>query len=147
MNHEEAKITLRRLLDSRYVGVLATSKADWPYANLVAVAVSDNLFEMFFATPRQSRKYENLSANPRVSVLIDDRSNDIADLKDAVAATAIGTAVEVDGSEKKRCLAVYAAKHPHLHDFAHAATTAVFRITVEKYIMVSRFQNVVEIAP
>ena len=147
VNHEDSKSTLRNLLDSRYVGVLATSREDWPYANLVAFAVSDNLSEMIFTTPRQSRKYENLSANPRVSVLIDDRSNDIADLKDAVAATAIGTAVEVDGSEKKRCLAVYAAKHPHLHDFAHAATTAVFRITVEKYIMVSRFQNVVEIAP
>jgi nitroimidazol reductase NimA-like FMN-containing flavoprotein (pyridoxamine 5'-phosphate oxidase superfamily) len=147
LNHEEAKLTLRNLLDSRYVGVLATSKKDWPYANLVAFAVSDKLSEMVFATPRQSRKYENLAANPRVSVLIDDRSNDIADLKDAVAATAVGSAVEVDGSEKKRCLAVYAAKHPHLDDFARSASTAVFLITVEKYIMVSRFRNVVEIAP
>jgi heme iron utilization protein len=145
VNHEEAKSTLRGLLDSRYVGVLATCREDWPYANLVAFAVSDDLSEMIFTTPRQTRKYENLSANPNVSMLIDDRSNDIGDLKDAVAATAIGTAVEVDGSEKKQCLALYEAKHPHLHDFAHAATTAVFRITVEKYIMVSRFQNVVEI--
>ncbi len=147
MNHADAKATLRQLLDSRYVGVLATSKADWPYANLVAFAVPDNIFEMIFATPRQSRKYENLAANPNVSMLIDDRSNDIADLKDAVAATAIGTAVEVAGSDRDRCLAIYAAKHPHLDDFARSAATAVFRITVEKYILVSRFQNVVEIAP
>jgi heme iron utilization protein len=147
VNHKDATSTLRGLLFSRDVGVLATSREDWPYANLVAFSVSDNLFEIIFATPRQSRKYENLAANPRVSVLIDDRSNDIADLKDAVAATAIGTAVEVNGSEKKRCLSAYAAKHPHLHDFAHSSSTAVFRITVEKYIMVSRFQNVVEITP
>lgn len=146
MNHEDAKSTLRGLLDSRYVGVLATSRDDWPYANLVAFAVTDNLSEIIFATPRQSRKYVNLAANPKVSVLIDDRSNDISDLKDAIAATAIGTAVEVDGSERKRCLAIYATRHPHLHDFARSASTAVFRITVEKYIMVSRFQNVVEIA-
>lgn len=147
MNHADARATLRQLLDFRYVGVLATSKADRPYANLVAFAVPDNIFEMIFATPRQSRKYENLAANPNVSMIIDDRSNDIADLKDAVAATAIGTAVETAGSERERCLAIYAEKHPHLDDFARAASTAVFRITVEKYIMVSRFQNVVEIAP
>ncbi|MGM0403408.1 MAG: pyridoxamine 5'-phosphate oxidase family protein, partial [Thermodesulfobacteriota bacterium] len=107
----------------------------------------DNIFEMIFATPRQSRKYDNLAANPNVSMLIDDRSNDIADLKDAVAATAVGTAAEAAGSKREQYLAVYAAKHPHLDDFARAASTAVFRITVEKYIMVSRFQNVVEIAP
>ncbi len=145
MNQTDEKSTLRRLLDARYVGVLATSKADWPYANLVAFAVPDNISEMIFATPRQTRKYENLSANPKVSMLIDDRSNDIEDLKEAVAATAIGKAVEVEGPERDRCLAIYTARHPHLHDFAHSATTAVFRITVEKYIMVRRFQNVVEI--
>ncbi len=147
MNQADVKLTLRHLLDSRYVGVLATSRDDFPYANLVAFAVPENLSEMIFATPRQTHKYENLSANSNVSMLIDDRSNDIDDLKDAVAITAIGTAAEVDGAERRQCLAVYAAKHPHLHDFAHSATTAVFRITVEKYIMVSRFQNVVEITP
>jgi heme iron utilization protein len=147
MNQADVKLTLRHLLDSRYVGVLATSRDDFPYANLVAFAVPENLSEMIFATPRQTRKYKNLSANSNVSMLIDDRSNDIDDLKDAVAITAIGTAAEVDGTERRQCLAVYAAKHPHLHDFGQSATTAVFRITVEKYIMVSRFQNVVEIAP
>ncbi len=147
MNHTDAKATLRQLLDSRYVGVLATSKEDWPYANLVAFAVPDNIYEMIFATPRQSRKYENLAANPKVSMLMDDRSNNIEDLRDAVAATAIGTAVEAAGSERERCLVIYAARHPHLDDFARSASTAVFRITVEKYVMVSRFQNVVEIAP
>ena len=149
MNHTDGNATLRQLLDSRYVGVLATSKADRPYANLVAFAVPDNIFEMIFATPRQSRKYENLTANPNVSMLIDDRSNDIADLKGAVAATAVGTAVEAEaaGSKRQRYLDVYVAKHPYLEDFVRDAGTAVFRITVEKYIMVSGFQNVVEIAP
>ena len=147
MSQADARSTLRRLLDSRYVGVLATSRDDFPYANLVAFAVPENLSEIIFTTPRQTRKYANLSVNPKVSMLIDDRSNDIEDLKDAVAVTAIGTAVEMDGAERDRCLAIYTAKHPHLHDFGHSATTAVFRITVKKYIMVSRFQNVVEITP
>jgi heme iron utilization protein len=145
LDHKDAVLTLRNLLDTRDVGVLATSRDDWPYANLVAFALSDKLREMIFATPRQSRKYANLAANPRVSMLIDNRSNDIGDLKDAVAATAIGMAVELSGSEWERCLSFYAARHPHLDNFARSPTTAVFLITVEKYIMVSRFQNVVEI--
>ena len=143
----DPKSTLHQLLKSRYVGVLATSRDDRPYANLVAYVANDNLSEMIFATPRQSRKYANLSANPRISILIDDRLNDISDLKRAVAATVIGTATEVDGSERERCLAMYGAELPHLHDFARAVSTAVFRVSVEKYILVYRFQNVVEIDP
>ncbi len=146
MNHSDAKDTLRSLLGERDAGVLATSKDNWPYANLVAFAVSDTLREMVFATPRQSKKYTNLTANPRVAILIDNRSNDISDLTDTVAATAIGMTTELDGSERERCLAFYIERHPHLNDFARSPSTAVFLVTVERYIMVSRFQNVVEIA-
>lgn len=146
MNHSDAKYTLRSLLDACDAGVLATSKDNWPYANLMAFAISDTLREIVFATPRQSRKYTNLAANPRIAILIDNRSNDISDLKDAVAATAIGMTAELDGSERERCMAFYIERHPHLSDFARSPATAVFLITVERYIMVSRFQNVVEIS-
>ncbi len=147
MNAADAQSALRRLLHSRYAGVLATSREDCPYTNLVAFAVADNLFSIIFANPRQSRKYANLKANPKVSMLIDDRANDVSDLKDAIAATAIATAAEVNGAERERCLAIFGARQPHLDDFARSESSAVVRISVEKYILVSRFQNVVEIVP
>lgn len=147
MNASDAKSVLGRLLHSRYAGVLATSQADCPYTSLVAFAVDDTLFKMVFATPRQSRKYANLEANPQVSMLIDDRVNDISDIKEATAATAIGRAAGVNGAERERCLAIFREKQPHLEAFARSESSAVVRISVEKYILVSRFQNVVEIAP
>lgn len=145
MNRTDSKSMLRSLLNSRNAGVLATSRDDRPYANVVAFSVSEDLSEMVFATPRQSRKYENLTANPRVAVLIDNRENETMDFQNAIAATTIGEARELTDSDRERCLAHYTARHPELNDFARETSTAVFKIAVEKYVMVSRFQNVVEI--
>lgn len=145
MDQAEARKTLRELLDSRQTGVLATSRGDRPYLSIVAFAVSDDLGQLIFATPRHGRKYENLKANPNVAMLMDNRANDAGDIRDAVAATAIGRAFALDMPDREAYLDRYAARQPHLADFARSDSTAVFRISVEKYIMVSRFQDVLEI--
>jgi hypothetical protein len=80
-------------------------------------------------------------------MLIDNRANEISDIRDAVAATAIGTASELAGAAREKWLRTYAERHPHLSDFAASEATALCHVTVAKYILVSRFQNVVEISP
>jgi hypothetical protein len=40
---------------------------------------------------------------------------------------------------------VYLGKHPHLEEFVTSPTCALLRIKVEKYIVVTRFQEVREI--
>jgi len=55
--------------------------------------------------------------------------------------------VEVLGSEREGYLRVYLEKHPSLGEFVTAPTCALIRVKVDKYLMVTRFQEVREISP
>ena len=132
--------TLRQLLCTQRFAVLSTDWQGAPYASLVAFAATEDLREMVFATLRHTRKYENLLANRRAAMLVDNRSNEAADYGESVAATALGLVVELQGLERERLLALYLAKHPHLGTFATAADCALFQVAVGEYV-VSRFSQ------
>jgi len=100
---------------------------------------------IFFATTRATRKFANLKADSRVSMVFDNRSNRVADFRKAVAATALGQAKETKGKERKKFAKMYLAKHPHLREFVSSPTCALVRIRVEVYYVVWRFQNVFEL--
>ena len=137
---------LRDLFQSQRLAVLATQSKGQPYSCLVAFAVADDLKHLVFATHRDTRKYQDLNADPRVSVLVDSRSNRDSDFRDALAVTATGRAEEVKGDERDRLLGVYLAKHPRLGDFAGSLDSALVRVVVEDYV-VSSFQNVATLRP
>ena len=135
---------ISNLLKSQSLAVLASQKEDQSYANLVAFAVSDNLQMMIFATSRSTRKFSNIQCNPQVALLVDNRQNNPSDFKDALAVTAIGKAMVINGSEKDTFSSMYLAKHPHLSDFISSPNQALIRVSVSKYIVVCNFQRVLE---
>ncbi len=137
--------TIRRLFDSQDLSILSTQKNGQPYANIVAVTVTPDLKQIIFLTPCTTRKYDNLVASPRVAMLINNSQNRAEDITNAICVTATGEAFPVTDEEKKPLLSLYLSRHPHMKTFARAPTTAVIRMAVNKYIMVSQFQNVVEI--
>jgi nitroimidazol reductase NimA-like FMN-containing flavoprotein (pyridoxamine 5'-phosphate oxidase superfamily) len=139
------KRDLRKLFRSQPLAVLATQNQGQPYASLVAFASSDDLKSFYFATTRSTRKYAYLSADSRVAVLVDNRSNKASDFRWAMAATVTGTAAEVTPRERKSAMDRYLAKHPHLSDFVHSPTCALCKIRVQTFFVVTRFQSVVEV--
>ncbi|WP_300460073.1 pyridoxamine 5'-phosphate oxidase family protein [Desulfobacula sp.] len=147
MNNKEKQAfdQIKTLLDSQSLGVLSTQKNDQPYASLVAFAATANLEQILFLTPNTTRKYDNLTNNAKVALLINNSLNQAADIYTAVAVTATGIAATVDGLEKQTLLELYLKKHPHLQVFSTAPSTALIRVTVDRYFMVSRFQNVIEV--
>ncbi len=98
-----------------------------------------------FATYRETRKHANLLANPCVSLLIDNRTNESVDYHDAVAISAQVTVSEVDGARRTELLQLYLRKHPQLRDFVTAADCVLLKLEVETNYAVSQFQNVVEL--
>ena len=138
-------IVLRDLFARQRLGVLATHGPEHPYASLVAVRASDDLRHLYFSTTRATRKFQFLSSDPKVAMLVDSRSDDDADFHGAVAATAVGTARELEGDECAEQLAAFLRRHPHLRPFASAPTSALVELAVDTYYIVSRFQNVTEL--
>lgn len=144
---KEMRELVQGLLNSQRLAVLSTSMSGRPYSNLIAFAATDDLRDIFFATTRATRKFANLTAEPRVSLLVDNRSNQETDFGEASALTVLGTAEEVLGIERGKYQQLYLKKHPYLEDFVTAPTCALIRVKVEKFIMVTQFQEVREIYP
>ena len=147
--HEEIKLEteVRNLLTSQKFAVLSTQERDHPYLNLVAFAETSDLRTILFATTRATRKYGNIASKSGVALLVDNRSNEVADIREAMAVTVIGTACEVSGSLRDQLDRVYLEKQPHMKEFLSSPSTALIMVDVESYILVSRFQNVTILNP
>ena len=141
---DQLKNQIKQLLSSQRLGVLSTHYQGHPYSSLVAFSSSQNLREVYFATAKTTRKFRNLNQDKRVSMLIDNRSNEISDFHDAMAVTVMGTAEVVKGADKTDVMDIYLIKHPYLTDFVTSASCALVVIHVEKYVLVRRFQEVFE---
>ncbi len=137
--------TIRALLDSQAQGVLATQHDRQPYTSLMSFTVTPDLRWIVFATYRATQKHANLLANPRVSLLIDNRTNESLDYNDVVAISAQGVVSEVDRELRAELLQLYLRKHPELRDFVAAADCVLLQLKVESYYVVSQFQSVAEL--
>lgn len=132
---------LDALLAAQPLAVLATESDGHPYSNLIAFAADDPGL-VFFATTRASRKWSYLTANPRVSVLVDDRTNREIDFHEAAAATGLGVAEVCAGDLRDGGLALLEGRHPHLVDFLTSTSTDIFVVRMTDWYVVERFQAV-----
>lgn len=135
---------LKALLDTQHLAVVATQMRGRPYTSLVAFVASDDLRRITFVTSRATTKYRNLCKEPNVSVLIDSRTHSVEDFSTGAAVTAVGAVTEIPGDRAEPTVERFLGKHPHLAAFARSPSTAVCRVDVEKYYLVTRFQHVEE---
>jgi nitroimidazol reductase NimA-like FMN-containing flavoprotein (pyridoxamine 5'-phosphate oxidase superfamily) len=143
-NAKDIQKEIRDLFASQKLAVLATHNKEQPYASLVAFVASKDLKYLYFVTPRTTRKFANLSADSRVSVLINNSTNQSSDFHQAISVTAVGVAADIDGAERERWLPIYLAKHPYLEEFAKSPTSALVRVSARSYYLVRNFQMVIE---
>ena len=145
---EEVKRVLGELFAAQKLAVLATcDEKGHPYTSLMAFAATGNLDRLLLATERSSHKFANLRAEPRVALLIDNRSNRDSDLAEALAITVMGRAQEVDRADSGGLLQLYVAKQPQLEAFVNSPSCALISVQVEVYYVTSGFQHVAELRP
>ncbi|MCU0522635.1 MAG: pyridoxamine 5'-phosphate oxidase family protein [Anaerolineae bacterium] len=133
---------LRQLLSSQRFAVLATESMGQPYTSLMAFAASQDLRCLVLVTERATRKFGHMVANPRVALLVDDRTNAGTDTQSATAVTVLGHATEATDREKPTLLALFVTRHPTMADFATSPGCAVMRVRVDVYQIVTHFQDV-----
>jgi heme iron utilization protein len=145
-SEEQARQLLEELLVSQRFAVLSTQSGAGPYASLIAFWTPEDLSQVVFATMRQTRKFSYLLASPEVALLFDNRSNRDADVQEAMAVTATGTAAELtDESARAFASTRFLAKHPQLTSFIAAPGCALVSVAVDTYYVVTQFQSVVEV--
>jgi nitroimidazol reductase NimA-like FMN-containing flavoprotein (pyridoxamine 5'-phosphate oxidase superfamily) len=139
---------IRKMLNSQPFSVLCTQGDQQPYGSLIAFAFSRDLKHFFFTTPTATRKYMLLSKCPRVSLLIDTRSNHPDDMQKIQALTITGIAHEIKkGNQYQNGVQMLTERHPYMKNFLEAESTALFRIDVKRYLHVTRFQEVSQWIP
>ena len=141
----ELRDTIRRLLASQRLAVLATQGDGQPYTSLVTLAATDNLAHVIFPTLRRSTKYSHLNADARVALLLDNRCDQAPGSPDAMALTAIGVAREVPSEDMARLTQLYLSRHPHLRDFLQDPDCALVEVQVRQYRLVRQLQHVSEL--
>jgi uncharacterized pyridoxamine 5'-phosphate oxidase family protein len=134
-NSVELRQLLTNLFASQRFAVLATESDGQPYGNLVAFVEVNELKNILFATARNTRKYSSMIDNRKIALLIDSRTNQMSDLKNAIAVTAIGTVEEVDSTKRVNLAKLYIQKHPYLTDFISNTANALMQITISDYIL------------
>jgi nitroimidazol reductase NimA-like FMN-containing flavoprotein (pyridoxamine 5'-phosphate oxidase superfamily) len=141
----EVKNRIDKILKSQSIAVLGTSKDNEPYSSLVGFVVTDDFRELIFATMRQRLKYRNIEANPRVTFMIDDRSEQDSDFNETTSITIVGSADDVRGKEREKYASMLVARHPFLTDFVSSPDCAVIRVAIDKFYVVSDFESVMKI--
>ena len=133
---------LRELFASQQFSVLATWSEGRLHTSIVAFASTNDLGAVLFATPKATRKFHYLTAHPEVSLFVDNRSNDAADLYRVTGVTISGTAGVPSESDREVMLRLYLRKHPYMEEFARSPGTALVKVKVRRYDVVTEFQNV-----
>ena len=144
-SNDQFRQRLIELFSAQNLAALSTHHEGQPYTSLVAFHAADDLRHLYFVTPKTTRKFANLTADNRVSVMVNSSTNQASDFHRAISVTAVGRAHIVDGSDSAAILAQYLTKHPHLEEFARSPSCALVGVSVNSYYMVKNFQNVMEL--
>ena len=147
LTNEASLKMLQELFATQRSAVLATTENGQPYLSLMAFATTSDLQYLLAATYRATRKYRNIEADPRVALLVDNRSNQPSDIEQSMAVTVLGRAQEVGATEKNQFLRIYLAKHPHMEKFVSSPECVLIKVKVERYFVVSNFQKIKEVVP
>ena len=59
--------------------------------------------------------------------------------------TIIGEVYEIGKDDIEQYRSLYLKRHPYMENFVYAPTTALLKVSVKHYILVNRFQHVMEL--
>jgi uncharacterized pyridoxamine 5'-phosphate oxidase family protein len=122
--------------------VLATEGEGQPHASLIAVTPMENFRKLIFATYRNTRKYQNLTHNGKVAVLVESVDINRSGLKDSFVLTAFGQVEDIDIAEKDLVSRAHLERHPGLLSFMQSEDCALVRIKVDTYQVVRGIDDV-----
>lgn len=124
-------------------GVLATEQAGQPHTSLIAITPLDNGQRLLFATYRNTRKYNNLTHNKRVSVLMDGRRPvGQCSTPTCVVLSAVGCVQDIGVTAYPTLLNAHLQRHPDLLTFTQAPDCVLLEVVVEAYQVVNGIDDV-----
>ena len=116
--------------------VLATIVDSKPYCSLMAYVTNTACTEIYMVTHRQTQKFQNLVANPAVSLLIDTRDSTPRSAAKAMTVEGIFKKITDPAKEQKVRRKLLSA-HSHLGEFMSHAEAEVFQIKIKSFLLLN----------
>ena len=123
--------------------VLATVSTQKPYCSLMSYVTDDACHNIYMASGRNTKKYQNLKENPSASLLIDNREA-VAREKDISikALTVEGIFHEIpDKNEKEIITLKLRERHPDLKELLDDPDTEVFCIRIISFMLLDGIKD------
>lgn len=130
------------VLNLNKFAVLATEGNGQPHTSLIAITPFENLRHLIFATYRNTLKYQNLSHNNKVALLVDSRIANIETLQKSIVVTIIGHAEEISKAENEAVYMAHLKRHPEMESFMLSSDCALFRVIAQSYQVVNGIDEV-----
>ncbi|MFO7889158.1 MAG: pyridoxamine 5'-phosphate oxidase family protein [bacterium] len=142
------KEKIRQLVENQPFAVLCTKDTTQLHGSLIAFAYSEDLKHYFFLTPKATKKYRLLKKCERIALVIDNRSRNQENESQIEAVTITGTAVELTGEDDiAKAEKMLSERHSYFSKVIPSESAAPFRIDVDEYEYVTRFQKVYQWIP
>ncbi|WP_050738500.1 pyridoxamine 5'-phosphate oxidase family protein [Acetobacterium bakii] len=127
---------VEKILRENTLCVLCTEGGGKPYCSLMTYIPNDDLRVLYMVSTLASRKFKNLLANPRVSVLVDTRQNPGASPEEKIASVTFeGSFQPLAASEMQRIKTHLADDHLELNAILENPNCVVFSIKLNSYLL------------
>ena len=133
----------QELISKQNILVLATQGKDGVHTSLMAYANSTDFREIYMVSGKGSRKWQNLSQNPQVSLLIDDREGKLSGKRHKIKALTVkGTFHPVpDEAEIKMITDAIKETAPSIAAAFSGPENSIIRIRVESFQLLNGPQD------
>lgn len=135
------------LLESQVQCVLATVDGVQPCLHLMAYGFSDSLSEIYVASYADTRKVNNMLAQPAVSLLWDNRTVNQQDHVLGFALNAVGKARKLTGAEHQAAANLLIVRNASLAELLASDKVVTFAVAVSAYTFVKGYRDVYEYQP
>jgi len=136
------KTYIEEIFKNSRFAVLATEGDGQPHASLIAVTPMEGYRKLIFATYRNTRKFQNITNNGKVAVLVESIDINSSGLKESFVLTAFGHVEDIETEEKNMVFEAHLKRHPGLLSFMQSEDCSLVRIKVDTYQVVRGLDDV-----
>ena len=130
---------MKSLVKRKNTCVMATATDNNPHCSLMTYVTDDDCRKIYMVTSRKTKKFQNLSENPSVSLLIDTREEDYGSQNPMLRALTISGVFTQLGDENKKSTirSEMASKHPNIRDLIKNPDSEIICIKIVSLLLLN----------
>jgi nitroimidazol reductase NimA-like FMN-containing flavoprotein (pyridoxamine 5'-phosphate oxidase superfamily) len=136
--------TMKEIIRKNDLCVLATVTEGVPHCSLMSYVSDDEGHEIYMVSLRETQKYHNLTKNPSVSILIDNREEQTEKGRGNIKALTVkGEFHSITEPEKKDAVRLlFMKQRPHLSGFLNDPGCEIFSIRLKSFQLLDGVKDI-----